>query len=516
MSPDDGDVVVLGVDIGTTSVKAVAFDVRGVAHASADVACPLDEPAPGQAVQDPRRVLKATLEAMRTAAADITPRSRIAGIAFSAAMHSLVGLDAVGDPLTPLLTWADTRAAAQAERLRHARPELHDRTGTPLHPMTPLVKLVWFRESEPALVARVRRWVGMKELVVAHLTGEWMVDASCASGTGLMAMDTLDWDGDALTLAGVGRPQLSTIVPVTHTLPLARADIGVPAGTPVVVGAGDGPLANVGVGAVHPGVAACSIGTSGALRLMVDHPGVDPDRRVFCYALTPGRWLVGGAISNGGSVLQWAHTALAPELDGHAEDELLGLASAVAPGSDGLLMIPSLHGERAPRWSAVPGGAYVGLTQAHGRAHLVRAAIEGVCLQLALVLASLSRAGYEVREVRATGGFARSAAWRQMLADVFGRSVGFAAEREGSALGAAIVGMEALGLVDSIDSAAELVRVTQTLDPDPAAARVYASLLPLFARASEELAPTLRALHGPAALTRADHSLADRPDAADS
>jgi gluconokinase len=442
--------------------------------------------------------VEATLEAMRAVAAELTARSRIAGIAFSAAMHSLVGLDAGGDPLTPLLTWADTRAAAQAERLRRARPELHDRTGTPLHPMAPLVKLVWFRESQPALVARVRRWVGIKELVVAQVTGEWMVDASCASGTGLMAIDTLDWDGDALTLAGVGRTQLSTIVPSTHTLPLTRADIGVATGTPVVVGAGDGPLANVGVGAVRRGVAACSIGTSGALRLVVDHPGVDRDRRVFCYALTPGRWVVGGAISNGGSVLQWARAALAPELGEHAEDELLELASRVDPGSGGLLMVPSLHGERAPRWSAVPGGAYVGLTHLHGRAHLVRAAIEGVCMQLALVLASLSSVGYEVREVRATGGFARSPVWRQMLADVLGSPIGFTAEREGSALGAAIVGMEALGLVDSIDTAAELVSVTQTIDPDPAAAPVYASLLPLFARVSEELVPTLSALHGPA------------------
>ncbi|HSS59187.1 MAG TPA: FGGY-family carbohydrate kinase, partial [Solirubrobacteraceae bacterium] len=247
-------------------------------------------------------------------------------------------------------------------------------------------------------------------------------------------------------------------------------------------------------GAVRPGVAACSIGTSGALRLMVERPAVDPQRRVFCYALVPGRWIVGGAINNGGAVLRWAGEALAPDLGPHAEAQLLELAAEVPAASEGLLMLPYLLSERAPHWSSVARGAYVGLTRHHGRGHLVRAALEGVCLQLALVLASMRDAGNEVREIRATGGFARSYLWRQMLADALGVPIGFAAGREGSAFGAALLAMETLGLVQSIDRAADLVSIEDVVEPEAGAAAVYADLLPTFASLYDALAPAFRAL----------------------
>jgi len=261
-----------------------------------------------------------------------------------------------------------------------------------------------------------------------------------------------------------------------------------------VAGAGDGPLANLGVGAVRPGVAACSIGTSGALRVTVSRPAVDPGGGVFCYALAQDRWVVGGAITNGGIVLEWAGRALAPDLAGPAE--LLELAAGVPPGSGGLLMLPYLMGERAPHWSPLPLGGYVGLTREHGRGHLVRAAIEGVCQQLALVLDSMRAAGNEVREIRATGGFARSPLWRQILADTLGTDIGFPAGAEGSAFGAALLGMEALGLVESIDVAADLVRIDSTVHPDPAAAAVYAGLRPVFAGLSDALTPAWTQLRG--------------------
>jgi gluconokinase len=364
---------VVGVDIGTTSAKAAAFGPDGSMGAVAEAAYPLHEPHPGWAVQDPGQVVEAVLGVLRETVAD-----GVAGVAFSTAMHSLVGLDDDGTPVTDLVTWADTRATPQAERLRREHPELHARTGTPLHPMSPLAKLAWFRECDPDTAARVRRWCGIKELVLERLTGAWVTDHSVGSGTGLMDLQRLAWDPEALGLAGVRADQVPELVATTHVL-----DWDVP----VVLGAGDGPLANLGLGAVRPGVAAVSIGTSGALRVVVEDPSVDERGRVFCYALTPGRWAVGGAINNGGVVLQWAGEALAPELGAHHEKELLALAEAVPPGSEGLLMLPYLLSERAPHWSAVPRGAYVGLTRAHGRGHLIRAAIEGVCQQLALVLA---------------------------------------------------------------------------------------------------------------------------------
>jgi gluconokinase len=493
----DGKVVV-GVDIGTTSTKAVAYDSAGRPGPSASAGYPLDEPAPGYAEQDPDAILEAVCSTLNEVCSQVN--GPIAGIAFSSAMHSLIGLDPDGRPLTPSITWADSRAIAQAERLR-ASPRglsLHRRTGTPVHPMSPLTKLIWLHDQEPKLCERVGHWVGIKDYVLLHMCETLVTDHSMASGSGLMDIHRLAWDDEALRLAGITADQLPELVPTTSVLPSLSAEVakrcGVDQTTPVVVGAGDGPLANLGLGAVHPGVAACSIGTSGAIRVIVERPGVDPLGGVFCYALTEQRWAVGGAINNGGVVLQWAGDTLAPDLGDEPEAELLRVAGEAPVGSGGLIMLPYLLSERAPHWSALPRGAYVGLTREHERRHLIRAAIEGVCQQLSLVLHSVRAAGNEIREVRATGGFARSELWRQMLADVLGLPVSFTTAHEGSSFGAALLGMQALGIVESIDVAADLVEIESTVRPDPFAMATYASMQPVFAELYDALVPAFASL----------------------
>ncbi|WP_410809602.1 gluconokinase [Micromonospora sp. 067-2] len=493
MPQDTRPGVVIGVDIGTTSTKVVAYDTGGRQLASHSIGYPLDNPQPGYAEQDPPLILDAVLESIRAVVTGLA--APVAGLSFGSAMHSLIGLDRDGTPLTPSVTWADSRSTRQAERLR-AVPSglaLHRRTGTPIHPMAPLPKLLWYAEQEPKLFEQVVHWVGIKDWVLLRLCGLLVTDHSIASSTGLMDIHRLEWDSEALAIAGITEEQLPQLVSTTAVLPgltpQAAVATGLPQRTPVVVGAGDGPLANLGLGAVHPGMVACSIGTSGAMRVMVERPGVDPLGGVFCYALTEDRWAVGGAINNGGIVLHWAAKALAPDLGEHSEEALVALAARAPVGSGGLIMLPYLHSERAPHWSALPRGAYVGLTHGHRREHLVRAALEGVCQQLALVLSSVRAAGNEVREVRAGGGFARSGLWRQMLADVLGLPVSFPAGPEGSSFGAALLGMQALGLIPSIDVASDLVRIEETVRPDPAAAATYASLLPLFAELYDALAP---------------------------
>jgi gluconokinase len=280
--------------------------------------------------------------------------------------------------------------------------------------MSPLAKLVWLREQGVS----ARRWVGVKEVVVHRLTGAWVMDHSIASGTGLLDLAALDWDAEALSLAGVEPEQLPQLVPATHRI----GDL--------VVGAGDGPCANLGIGATEPGIAACSIGTSGALRVTVEEPRVTD--QTFCYALTPGRWIAGGAISNGGSVLDWLTRLFAA---GH--EELLAEAADVA--TDGLVMHPYLHAERAPQWDARLRAGIEGLTAAHTRGHVVRAALEGVCRQLRLVLDSLRDAGLRVDEVRATGGFMRSELWKEILAETLAVPVDFTGTFDASARGAALL-----------------------------------------------------------------------------
>ena len=492
--------VVLGVDIGTTATKVVAVDVGGATHAVARRAYPLDEPQPGQAVQDPEAIRRAVYQAMAEAAAAARGAgSTVAGVAFSSAMHGLMAVDSRDAPLTPLITWADERAADQADRLR-ASPTglaLHRRTGTPMHPMSPLTKLMWFRDNEPGLLAKSRRWVGVREYVLASLCGEWLVDVSLASGTGLMSLTAQRWDEEALQLTGIDSSRLSTMVPTTAVVRGLRTDeakaIGVAAGTPIIVGAGDGPLANLGIGAVRPGIAACSIGTSGAIRVGVDRPAVDAGGHVFCYALAAQRWVTGGAINNGGVVLPWL-AAILGESGHDPAAAVLELAAGAPVGSAGLMMVPHLFGERAPRWTTDARGAWLGLTHEHRREHLARAALEGICMQLAVVLDSVRDAGVDVHEVRGTGGFARSPLWRQLLADVLGTEIRFMADVEGSSVGAALLGWHALGRIDTLDAAASLNQVVEVRRPEPYAAEVYQRLRMLYASLLDGLAPVNRAL----------------------
>ncbi len=490
--------VVVAVDIGTTATKVGAYGAEGRVVFEAERGYPLHTPLPGHVEQDPDQIVAVACGLIREVVAAIGPE-RVAGLSLSSAMHTLMALDGAGRPLTPLTSWADTRAEPQADRLRTdvTGLRLHRRTGTPVHPMSPMVRLAWFAENEPRLHRSAVRWSGIKEYLLLRLTGELVVDHSIASASGLMDLERLAWDDEALAVAQVRADQLPRLVATTAVVPLtpvAARDLGLAPGTPVVVGGGDGPLANLGVGAVRAGMAACSLGTSGALRVVVDRPVVDPQGRLFCYALAPGLWAVGGAITNGGLVMRWALDALAPDLGPGAETALLAIAEQAPPGSGGLLMMPSLLSERAPRWTSLVRGAYVGLTREHGREHLVRAALEGVGLQLSLVLASMRSSGLAVTSVRATGGVMRSPFWAQLLADVFGMPVDLTDGQQGSGYGAAILGMLALGLVDDLDVAAGATAVVGTVTPVPSNVAVYDTLRPVYDHLADALAPTFTAL----------------------
>ena len=495
-----GTDVVIGVDIGTTSVKAVAFTVDATAVGSARFGYPLLSPQLTYAEQDADQVREATIAAAAGAVRAANAAGyRVAALSFSAAMHALVGLGYSGAASTPVLTWADGRAADQAARLRAGARGLamHKRTGTPVHPMSPVVKLRWYAEARPDVATRVEHWVGIKEYVLHALTGDLVVDHGIASAMGMFHLEYGVWDSEALAYAGVTADQLPEPVPTTHVLRLtseAAGRLGVPIDTPLVIGGSDGPLANLGLGAIRPGAVACSIGTSGAVRVAADRPHVDDRGRVFCYVLAPGRYIIGGAVNNGGIVLEWLRDAVAPDLAASGPEALLDAAATVPAGSGGLLFLPYLLGERAPHWSGQPRGVYLGLSREHRREHLLRAAVEGVSLQMAVVLASLGEAGVDVREIRATGGFSRSPLWRRILAGAFGRPIGFASSPEGSSLGAALLGMAAIGMLDSLDSAADIVQVTHVERPDLGEAETYARLMPIFDDAFDALATTFAEL----------------------
>jgi len=497
--------VVIGLDSGTTATKAVAAGADGDVRATASAGYPLLVPAPGQAELDADRLRRAAVEALHDIVQQLAERGdEVVAVCLSAAMHGVVPMAADGTPRGPLITWADGRAAEQAAALvadGRARG-LHARTGTPVHPMSPLTKLAWLSQHDPDLVRRTPRWGGVKELLVSALCDAGhLIDLSCASATGGYDIHARRWDDEALAIAGVRIDQLPEVVPTTHLLPGLRREVaaatGLPVDTPVVIGASDGVLANLGVGAVREGVAAVSLGTSGALRTVVPGPMVDPTGRLFCYALTEDHWVLGGPINNGGSVVRWAARALAVQFDvpapeGEHADELdarlLAEAAAAPVGSDGLLCLPYFLGERAPWWRPGMRGAYLGLRREHGRAHLVRAAVEGVCQQLALVRDAFDATDLPVTEVRATGGAVASPLWVSTLAAALNLPVRVADSPEGTGLGACLLGLHALGELPDLDQATTIVAVHDAVEPDPATADLYRRMRPLVEQSTLALA----------------------------
>jgi gluconokinase len=472
------DSVVLGIDLGTTATKVVAAGVDGRLHALAERRYPLTTGPHGEATQDADQVLAAAREAVAECVTAIDGAT-VAAVSFSAAMHTLLPLDASGRPLAPALSWADHRAADLAKALRGPggpAVTLHRATGTPVHPMSPLVKLAWCAEHEPDLFGAARHWVGVKDYVLYRLTGRLATEHSCASGTGLMDIHRLAWYPPALDLAGITAGQLPELLAPTDTLSLAEAGPGLPAGLPVVAGGGDGPLANLGTGATRPGMAALSLGTSGALRGVRATPGVDDRGRLFCYALADGLWVAGGAVSNGGVVGAWAADTF-----GVPVPELLAEADAADPA--GLLALPYLLGERAPWWDPDPRAVLLGLRREHGRAEITRAMIEGVGQQLALVADSLDH----VAEIRVTGGAFRSAVWGHVVSSALDRDLRVTAGEGGSGLGAALLGWRGIGELGSLADIADLITPTGTIHPDPALARRLADTRALVVQAHDAL-----------------------------
>ncbi len=491
---------VIGVDIGTSSTKSVLFDAAGQQIARSAQTYALKSPEPGAAEQNPNDILQAATQTVAEvmASSGIDPAALL-GISLSAAMHTLLLVNQENQPITPLYTWADNRSDRWADFIKENTNanSLYQRTGLPVHPMSPLVKLVWLRHEQPELFAQAARIIAIKEYVLWHWCGEWVIDHSMATTTGLLEMRSLSWDSEALNLAGIKQQQLSKLVPTTYQLSHIHADyvqkMGIAANTSVVIGASDGVLSNLGVGAISPGTAAITIGTSGAVRQAVSCPITASSTQLFCYALTEDLWIMGGAVNNGGIALQWARDGLTPysippeeehlsnpEPSASTYERLTKMAETVSPGSEGLIFHPYLLGERSPLWNAQARASFFGLGRHHTQSHLVRAVLEGVVYNLHVVFSALEQSGGRVSKLRASGGFARSELWQQMLADIFDRPIEVPKVIESSAFGAAAIAFWALGEWDSLTQVEEQIEIAQTKTPIAENVRRYCKILPIY------------------------------------
>lgn len=491
----------LGIDIGTTGIRAVVFDAHGQIVSSARQDCRLYTEHPGWAEQDPREVLEATNEVVRLASSDAaakfgTQTAPIEGIAFSAILHTIIPVDERGRPLGRSIIWADSRSLSFSDQIKEQYDShgLYLRTGCPVHPMYSPAKLRWYEANQPDVFEQASKFVTIKEYVQADWLGPVPVDFSLASGSGMLSLAKLEWDPEALDVAGIGADRLASLVDSTTIiggLPVATANrLGLTAGIPVVSGAGDGPLSTLGTGCVEPGQYTAMVATSGAVRTVVDRPVTDSEERNWCYYLADGLWIAGCAINNGGLAVRWLmeQVLLAPSAPGSRQSPALTAADVdqwaadIRPGSDGLIILPFLTGERSPHWNAAARGTVFGLSLAHHRGHLARAMLEGIAYRMRSILDALTEVAGPVSEVRATGGFVQSHLWLQIVADVLNCPLSLTSNQEASALGAAMLAMHATGHVNRFADLSQFVQVTGTRQPNSANVPTYRRLYDVYIR----------------------------------
>lgn len=499
---------VIAVDIGTTSTKTLVIHRDGTILGSHSIEYPLYTPRPDTAEQDPQQIFTAVLQAIGEVVAKAgIAASEVLCVSFSSAMHSLIAIDRHLNPLTNCITWADNRSASYVDVLKNEYDgqRIYLNTGTPLHPMSPLLKLMWMKDHQPELISGAYKFIGIKEFVFAKLFDKCVVDYSIASATGLFNLNALAWDQQALNAAGISAEQLSEPVTTTYRLEGFHSQyaesLGLRQDTPFIIGASDGVLANLGVGAYEPGIYAVTIGTSGAIRGVVRQPVSDPKGRLFCYALKEDFWVVGGSINNGGIMFRWVRDQLATLEADEARrkgidpyDYLTQMAGQVSPGSDGLLFLPLLAGERAPHWNANARGVFFGLSLYHEKKHMVRAVLEGVVYRIHSVMLALEELIGPVKEVRASGGFARSELWSQIMADVLGTSVAIPNSIESSGLGAALLGLLAMGEINEFKSVHQWVNTGRMHEVNRGHHAIYKQLTSIYANVYRQLADEFDAI----------------------
>lgn len=486
---------ILGVDIGTSSSKALAFTLQGSIAAQHQIKYRTKHPRPGYSEQNPDSLLHAITGVIRETVKLMGGQPIC--VSFSSAMHSLMAVDKKGDPISPLMLWSDNRSlkAASAFKKEEQAMAFYQHTGTPIHPMSPFCKLLWWKENEPDTFKSVSKFISIKEYIFSRFFGSYRIGYSLASATGLFDHQALKWYEPALDYAGIHTDKLSEAVSSTHLLKGLKPDYarqtGLEKNIPFVMGAGDGCLANLGTGVTAKGELAITIGTSGAVRIFSDKPVVDDQGRIFNYLLMADEYISGGAINNGGLLLDWYRLQfLKMQPDELTYDEVIKEAFTAETGCKGLLFLPYLLGERAPMWDPGARGGFIGISHLHEQQHFARAIIEGICYSL-YHNAGIIKKSNPIQRIYASGGFTRSRKWVQMLTDLLGQEVNVSGQGDASSVGAAIMGMKALGIINNWAEAEQYLPVAATFKPQEEQTAIYRRNFSLYAQLYDMLKPAM-------------------------
>jgi xylulokinase len=491
----------LGIDVSTTATKALLIDEQGAVVAVAASEYPFETPQPLWSEQDPALWWYGAVQSIRQVLGQsgIDP-GQIAAVGLTGQMHGLVLLDAQGTVLRPAILWNDQRTAAECDeiRARLGKANLVRATGNDALTGFTAPKILWVRRHEPALFERATSFLLPKDYLRFRLTGRIATDKADAAGSLLLDLRSRDWSEEVL--AGLEIPH--SFVAPTHEGPQVTSQItaqaaaatGLKEGTPVVAGGGDQAAQAVGVGAVAEGIVALTLGTSGVVFATVNEPFYEPEGRLhaFCHAV-PGRWHLMGVMLSAAGSLRWYRDTVAP---GMAYDDLLAPAAELSPGSEGLLFLPYLTGERTPHPDPLARGAFVGLTVRHGLPHLTRAVLEGVAFGLRDSFELMKGVGLsQIRQVRVSGGGARSPLWRQILADVLNTELATVNTTEGAAYGAALLAGVGANIWPDVDAACNTaIHVTGSTTPNAASATRYEAIYAQYGALYPALKPSFQAV----------------------
>ncbi len=487
---------VLGIDASTTATKAVLVDETGAVTGIGVSEYTFDVPHPHWSEQDPRLWWDGAVEAVRSVLGSTGVRGQdVAAVGLTGQMHGAVVLDPAGEILRPAILWNDQRTGAQCDAIRAAvgLERLVSITGNDALPGFTAPKLVWIRDHEPETWRRIAHVLLPKDYLRLRLTGDYACDKADGAGTLLFDLAAREWSADVLADLGIDpawMPPTREGPEITGSVSAEAAEAtGLRAGTPVVAGGGDQAASAVGVGAVESGVVALSLGTSGVVFATTDTPLFEQSGRVhaFCHAV-PNRWHMMSVMLSAAGSLRWFRDALAPGME---FAQLVSAAVDIPAGSDGLVFIPYLTGERTPHADPLARGAFVGLTVSHDRRHLTRAVLEGVSFGLRDGLDLMVAAGMPApAQIRATGGGTASGLWLQTLADVLNTEIVTVDTPEGAACGAAMLAAVGIGWYPTVgDACADIVTVTRAATPGPDAAR-YAEVHAIYRGLYPALAPS--------------------------
>ena len=491
----------LGIDVSTTATKALILAADGGIVGIGVSEYGYETPQPMWSEQHPDLWWEGTIRAIKSAVQNAAENhgsefdpSLIASIGLTGQMHGLVLLDAQGQVLRKAILWNDQRTGHQCDQIhqRVGKARFIQTTGNVALTGFTAPKILWVKDHEPEIYGRIAHILLPKDYVRLQLTGEYAMDKADGAGTVLMDIANRDWSPDlleALEIDPQWMPQLYEGTEITgHITGSAAHKTGLADGTPVVAGGGDQSAQAVGVGAVSSGIVALTLGTSGVIFTSTDEAFIEPEGKLhaFCHAV-PGKWHLMGVMLSAAGSLRWYRDRFAP---GQAFDDLLAPAAAIPPGSEGLLFLPYLTGERTPYPDPYARGAFVGLTVRHDLAHCTRAVLEGVAFGLRDCFALLQSAGVEaIEQVRVSGGGAKSPLWRQILANVLNAELVTVNTTEGAAYGAAILAGVGTGHWSSVAEACQaLIQITDAVIPQPEAVAAYQHLYPLYT----ELYPRLR------------------------